>query len=180
MGHDGIFHGALHPLRSTTDPDRIISIAFVGTPNYGSMPNASPNLRESPWMRFDTIPPMGQGALIIKHDLSLDRVFEYSRNLKAADVQPGEKYRIGINHKRMFSSRWWAFGDMDYGDPKEKKFARWVLPDQDGDISNLMPGEERPNVEQMEKDGWVFSQGLDDLEMTEDDAGHEVAVEFLE
>lgn len=79
----------------------------------------------------------------------------------------------------MFTSRWWAFGDMDNGDLKEKKFARWVLPDQDGDISNLMPGEERPNVEQMEKDGWVFSQGLNDLEMTEDDAGHDVVVEFV-
>ena len=53
-------------------------------------------------MRFETVPPIGEGALIIKHDLSLNSLFENSRNLKAADVQPGERYSIGINTKRMF------------------------------------------------------------------------------
>lgn len=41
-------------------------------------------------------------------------------------------------------------------DLKEKKFAKWSLPDEDGDLSSLMPGEERPDIEQMEKDGWLF------------------------
>ena len=131
-------------------------------------------------MRFETVPPIGEGTLVIKHDLSLDRLFAHSRNLKAADVQPGERYSIGINTKRMFICWWWTFGDVEHGDLKEKKFAKWVLPDEDGDIINLMPGEERPDIEQMEKDGWVFSQGLDNLEMTETEEGNKVVVEFVE
>ena len=42
--HDGLFRGALPAFRSTTNPDRFIQIAFVGSPNYGSKPNASLNL----------------------------------------------------------------------------------------------------------------------------------------
>lgn len=175
---DGLFWGAISSLQSTTDPKHTIQIAFAGSPNYGSKPDASPNLREQPWMRFETIPPTGQGALVIKHDISLERLFRYSRHLKAADVQPGEKFRISMNPKRAFRSAWWTFGDMD-GDLKGNKFARWELPDEDGDIRNLMPGEERPDYEQMEKDGWVFSQRFDDLDISEDDAGHEVVVEFV-
>ncbi len=101
-GHDGLFRGALLAFKSTTDPDRSIQIAFHGSPNYGSMPNASPNLGESTWMRFESVPPKGQGTLTIKHDLSLDRLFLYSRNLKPADVKPGEKSRIRMNPRRAF------------------------------------------------------------------------------
>ena len=131
-------------------------------------------------MHFETVPPMGQGALKITHDISLERLFRNSRNLKAADVRPGEKFRVSMNLKRAFRCAWWTFGDMNGGDLKEKKFAEWCLPDEDGDIINLLPGEERPNIEQMEKEGWVFSQGLDDLVMTEDDAEDEAIVEFIE
>ena len=123
---------------------------------------------------------MGQGALVIKHDISLDRLFRFShyfKDFKATDVQPGEKFRINMNPRRAFRCGWWAFGDMD-GDLKEKKFAAWTLPDDNGWIRNLMPGEERPDVAQMEKDGWAFSQN-EDLEFTEDDGGHEVVIEFV-
>ena len=133
-------------------------------------------------MHFETVPPMGQGALKITHDITLERLFRYSRNLKAADVQPGEKFRVGMNMnlKRAIRCAWWTFGDAEHGDLKEKKFAEWVLPDEHGDIINLAPGVERPDIKQMEKDGWVFSQGLDNLEMSEDDAEREVFVEFVE
>lgn len=131
-------------------------------------------------MRFETVPPAGQGDLVIKHDLSLDRIFEYSRNLKAADVQPGERFRIKMNPKRAFAASWWAFGSMHDGELEGKKFAKWERPGEDGEISNLMPGEERPDVEQMEKDGWVFSQRFDYLEMAEEDGGDGVIVEFTE
>ena len=42
-----------------------------------------------------------------------------------------------------------------------------------------MPGEERPDVEQMEKEGWIFSQRFDNLKMTEDEVGREVLIEFV-
>ena len=128
-------------------------------------------------MRFETVPPIGQGALLIKHDLSLDRLFQNSRHLKVADVQPGEKFRIKMNPKRLFWAGWWTFGGLDDGELEEKRFAKWEHPDEDGSIGNLMPGEQRPDVEQMEKDGWVFSQRFDDLKVTED-AEHSVIIEF--
>lgn len=177
--HDGLFKGAILALQCTTDPHRFIQVAFHGSPYYASVPDI-PNLRERPWMRFESIPSIEQGDLIIKHDLSLERLFRNSHSLKAADIQPGEKFRIKLNPKRAFRCNWWAFGDMNNGYLKEKKFATWVFPDEDGDIMNLTPGDERPDIEKMEKDGWVFSQHLDDLEMTQDEAGSEVVVEFIE
>ena len=69
---------------------------------------------------------------------------------------------------------------MEHGHLKRKKFAKWILPDEDDKITNLMPREERPDIEQMEKDGWVFSQRLNNLQMTEADEGDEVVVEFVE
>ena len=176
--HDGLFKGAIQSLQSTRDPTRLIHIAFAGSPNYGTVPYIA-NLRERSWTRFETVPPLGQGTLLITHDVSLERLFRNTHNLKVTDIQPGEQFRIKMNPKRAFRCGWWTFGDVEHGDLKEKKFAKWVLPDADGDIINLMPGEERPDIEQMEKDGWVFSQGLDNLEMTEDDAEHEAVVEFV-
>ena len=84
-----------------------------------------------------------------------------------------------MNAKRAFRGGWWAFGDMN-GDLKEKKFTKWESPDEDGEISNLMPGEERPDVEQMVKEGWVFSQRFDYLEITQDDTGDDIIIEFVE
>lgn len=36
-----------------------------------------------------------------------------------------------------------------------------------GENNSLMPGEEMTCVEDMEKEGWVFSEGLDGLEATD-------------
>ena len=66
------------------------------------------------------------------------------------------------------------------GRSQGQEIAKWELPGEDGDISNLMPEEERPDIESMENEGWIFSQKFDNLEMTEDEAGHEVVVEFVE
>ena len=96
---------------------------------------------------------MGQGFLVITHDLSLERLFRNTHNLKATGIQPTEQFRIRMNPKRAFRCSWWTIGHTNGGDLKEKKFAEWVFPDEGGDIINLMPGEERPDIEQIEKDG---------------------------
>ena len=85
-----------------------------------------------------------------------------------------------MNPKRLFWAGWWTFGALDGdGGLKGKRFAKWERPDEDGNIGNLMPGKPKPDVEQMEKDGWVFSQRFDDLEFTEE-AEPSVVVEFTE
>lgn len=180
--HDGLFRGAFMALQSIKDPHRTICLAFIGTPNYGSQPDASVDLRERPWMRFETVPAVGRGELVIKHDLSLQRLFRYSR-LQANDVKPGERFRLRVNPKRLYSE-WWAFGDMsdDAGDGglAGKKFAKWELPDEHGEVGNLMPGEQPPDVEKMESEGWVFCPGLRDLEMTAEDMESGIVIEFTE
>ena len=80
-------------------------------------------------------------------------------------------------HERPFWCTWWTFGGLEDDDLKDKKFgARRGLTGED---RNRAPGENRPDIEQMEKEGWVFSQKLDNLKMTEDDTGQEVIVEFV-
>ncbi|KAI4165352.1 MAG: hypothetical protein LQ342_001220 [Letrouitia transgressa] len=175
--HDGLFWGAISPLQSTLDPSRRIPLRFHGWPNYGSY-DASPNLRERPWTRFETVPPPGKGELVIKHQLSLERIFRHSHQLKAADVHPGEEFCVRINPKRLRGiGGWWTFGDLS-GDLEGKKFAKWELPDDAGEIGNLMPGEQFPDIEQMEREGWVFSQMFDSLGVTEDLPQEEVTIKF--
>ena len=129
-------------------------------------------------MRFETVPPMGEGALVIKHDMSLERLFRYSHQLKLSDVRPGEKFGIEMNPQRLFAAGWWTLGGL--GDELEgKKFAKWERPDEKGEISNLMPGEQLPDVEQMEKDGWVFSEFADRLNVMVETQDR-VVVEFVE
>ncbi|KAI9854450.1 MAG: hypothetical protein M1830_006532, partial [Pleopsidium flavum] len=88
--HDGLFRGAF-TIESISDPNRMIQLRFAGTPNYGGPPD-TPNLREWPFLRFETIPAKGQGMLIVKHDLPLERMFRYEPTLKPADIKPGEKF----------------------------------------------------------------------------------------
>ena len=85
-----------------------------------------------------------------------------------------------MNPRLLFWAGWWTSGDLDdAAGLGKKRFAKWERPDEDGTISNLMPGEQRPDVEQMEREGWVFSEMSDDLEAT-DDSEEGVVVEFIE
>ena len=151
----------------------------MGSPNYGSVTDPKFNdMRERPWTRFETVPPLGEGELVIKHELSLERIFRHLYSLKIEDVQPGEKFRIQMNPKKLEFAEWWNFGDIQ-GDLQGKKFAVWELPGEDGVISNLMPSDPRPDFEKMSLEGWVFSQRHYDLEATQD-ADHDVVIEFIE
>ena len=176
----GVFRGAFLALESTTDKHRIIPLALHGCVHYGSDPDPNMDLRTRAWIRFETIPAMNKGNLVIKHELSLERIFQYSRNLKATDTQPGEKFRIRANPKRL-SCGWWNFGAVDDGGQfAGKRFLRWYLPDENGEIENLMPGDPQPDVEQMESEGWVFNQNSDDLEILEEGGGDGVVIEFVD
>ena len=114
----------------------------------------------------------------VTHEVTLERLFRNS-NLSIDKVKPGEKYKLEMNRKRFCSVEgWWAWGALD-GSLKEKKFARWELPDENGEIGNLMPGEKMPAVQDMEREGWVFSERFDALRIGLGDS-EEVVVEFVE
>ncbi|KAI9718442.1 MAG: hypothetical protein M1812_004163 [Candelaria pacifica] len=176
--HDGIFRGAFPPLTSTSDPTRKIQLHFSGFPNYGSQPDASPNLLERDYLRFETVPSNGEGELAVTHEISLERLFRYSGLTKEA-VKVGEQFTVRLNPKRLGSTEgWWTWGSLNR-ELSGKKVARWERPDSEGEIGNLMPGEKTPDVEKMEKEGWVFSEPFHELTLTagEDEA---VTVEFVE
>lgn len=182
VSHDGVFKGAFTPLTSTSDPTRKIQLHFSGWPNYGTR-DASENLLERDYLRFETVPgkdDQGGDGLTITHSLSLDRLFSYS-NLRKGSVQPGEKFALRMNPKKLRSlDVWWTWGDLE-ADLKGKKFTGWEVPDEHGEIRNLEPGEEVPDVEGMKREGWVFTEYLDDLVLhIEEGEGEEVVVVFVE
>lgn len=83
-------------------------------------------------MHFETIPPSGSLPLVIKHDLPLSRIFKNSSGPKTSqEVQPGETFRVRMDPKRLFWTGWWTFGDLEQ-ELKEKKFAEWERPREDG------------------------------------------------
>ena len=55
---------------------------------------------------------------------------------------------------------------------------RWKRADEQGNISNLMPWERQPDVEQMEQEEWIFSERFDNVEV-EHETEHPVTVDFL-
>lgn len=172
MQHDGLFRGAFG-IQSISNPNRMIQLRFAGTPNYGRPPDVA-NLREWPSLHFETIPV--KGMLIIKHDLPLKRMFRYESTLKPADIKPGEKFRVSMSSLHLEWVSWWGFGDLE-GDLKEKRFAKWQLPDEEGQM-DMMPGEEEPDIDRMQMEGWVFSERHDHLTVSgnSDDA----VFEFVE
>lgn len=132
---------------------------------------------ERDYLRFATVPSKGEGELAVTHEISLERLFSYS-DLGKEDVKVGEKFRVRMNAKRMRSVEgWWCWGGLE-GELGGKKFARWERPDGRGEIGNLMPGEEMPDVEGMEREGWVFSEPFYELRMEAGEDG-EVVVEFV-
>lgn len=124
------------------------------------------------------MPGKGEGELAVTHEISLERLFRHS-DLRKDAVKVGEKFAVRMNPKRLGSSEgWWTWGGLE-GELKGKKFAKWERPGQEGEIGNLMPGEKMPDVEGMEREGWVFSELFDEL-MLETSGDEEIVVEFIE
>ncbi|KAI4160605.1 MAG: hypothetical protein LQ342_005626 [Letrouitia transgressa] len=176
--HDGIFGGAFLPLTSTLDLGRKIQLHFSGWPNYGSQPEASDNLLERDYLRFETVPGKGEGELAVIHEISLERLFRNS-DLRKEAVKVGEKFTVRMNPKKLGSVQgWWTWGSLE-GELNGKKLAKWELPDKEGEIGNLMPGEKMPDVERMKREGWIFSEPFHELSL-EAEENEEVVVEFVE
>ena len=125
------------------------------------------------------MPASSDGEIEVTHEITLERLFTYSsHSLSLEQVNVGEKFVLKMNPKRLASNEgWWTWGALE-GELKGKKFAQWWRPDANGEIENLMPGEKMPDVEGMEREGWVFGE-CDALEVREGEPS-EVVVEFVE
>lgn len=52
-----------------------------------------------------TIPPQGQGQIVIRHQLPWEKIRE-------ADVKNGERYKVFLTNKCL-GTRWWGFGSLE-------------------------------------------------------------------
>lgn len=205
--HGSLFHGSFPLLRSVDNPARKIVLASGMKVNYGRYPDGtSENLREQAWNRFETIWPRGEGThdgrgateseneasgdeegvngLTINQSLSLDRIFQYSGPTKGyggltqADVRPGEKFSVCMNKKMLRGNGgWWAFGSMDEGGELYGKKFIMLEKGVGGENEQDDRAAER---ERRERDGWVYSEMMDDLKITAEEGRDEVVVEFVE
>jgi len=102
---------------------------------------------------------MGDGELEIHHEMTGERIFEYSRNVKPADIILGTKYRLELQTSKL-PAFWWTFEVEAEG----KKFFEGILPDENG--TNGLKDEDPDAIEKLYREGWLYSYPLADLEFT--------------
>ena len=169
----------------TTDPDKRILMKPISSRVTYIRLLGDLDIRKRDDLVFVTVPAIDQGAATVRWSLNPEhmlRFYDGTLEEKLSRFQPGEVYRIKI---RSMCLTWWTFGALD-GDLADKKFARWMLPadvDEGGDVSSRLldrinrhsvnrlssqscvENEEKPDVEKMTKEGWVFSENEDMLEV---------------
>jgi hypothetical protein len=174
------YRGGFSSLVDITNDSRTITLHPPVRVNYGS--SDEQDLRKIGRFDFVTIPASEE--LIAKHELTAERMFQAhndhgSSTLGPDDVKPGDKFRISLNIRQGFT--WWHFGSLD-DDLKDKKFiGLWEEPEEDGRYKDFddIDGQ-KPDAEDLERHGWVFSEKLDDLKMTAEDGKESVVIEFVE
>ncbi len=72
-----------------------------------------------------------------------------------------------LKMRKLYWARWWAFGNLD-GDLRDKKFIwNWEPPETDEEALKHVPVDgQTPDVEMLERDGWVFSQARQHLKFS--------------
>ncbi|KAL8915757.1 MAG: hypothetical protein Q9172_006691 [Xanthocarpia lactea] len=151
-GLDTLALGTVGPLISNSDPQKQISLGYF-KPHYAHAAGPpSANLKDRDWLDFLTIP--AEGAVQVRHDLPISRMFQYEDRLTKDDLKAGDTYHFSINTGYLGTS-WWCWGDLD-GDLKEKKLSAW----QEG--INFEKAE-KPTPEQVEKEGWVLGENPAEL-----------------
>ena len=81
----GLLKGAFL-LRNTSDPNNIIPLAPAAKVSYSGVPG-NPDLRHNDFERFVVVPGVDRGELNISHELTGERIFLYSRELKVRILQ---------------------------------------------------------------------------------------------
>lgn len=97
-----------YPSPAPQIPGEKIQLHFSDFPNYGSQLNASTNLLEREYLRFNIFPSQGEGKLAPRHEILLERLFRY-RDLRKGDVKVRDKFTVKMNSKRLGSTDgWWT------------------------------------------------------------------------
>lgn len=146
-GVDMFARGAFGSLRGVDDEnnptERRISLGFLRVNEI--MRGDALDLRER-GCEFLTVPGDGS-AVTVTHRLDWNRIFKYEEKLSKEALEPGEKFRLGLNGKFIGTS-WWCFGDLE-GGLRDKKFYAWCEDDFGG---------ERPDDDFLRGGNWELSK----------------------
>ena len=197
---DSIFWRQFSSPTSTADENRVIWMHARKTLTRRRI-SGDVDLRKRDDHTFITVPPLGQGEAQISFELSPKRLFRLvSRSVEdsLAQYQPGETFAIRSLGFQDIS--WWTWGALN-DELKDKKFARWQLPLEPSNATDLasqlrdsvdlhdvnylssrsaVDDEEKPNVQEMKEDGWVFSEPDENLEVRWANMEEGAIFEFVE
>ncbi|KAI0895015.1 hypothetical protein F4806DRAFT_497717 [Annulohypoxylon nitens] len=149
----GLYMGALF-LKSVSDPDRVIPFApAVSAPRPSHPPL---DLRQSELELFKVVPGVGKGELTATHEISGERIFQYSTDISPSDITPGSEYSVEFAQKRL-GAFWWTFEDEAEG----KMFFEGMFPDEGGCFG--LRAEDPAFVEERYKEGYLYSYQMNDL-----------------
>ncbi|KAI1390211.1 uncharacterized protein F4822DRAFT_229232 [Hypoxylon trugodes] len=149
----GLFRGAL-VLRSVSDPEDIISFAPAVRVSY-STAGFDPDLRKNEFEHFLLLPGVGEGELTSTHEITGERIFQYS-SIQPSDVSPDFEYRIEFTEKWL-GVHWWTFEDEAEG----KMFFEGIKSDEDGMWG--LRDDDPAFVAERYKEGYIYSNNLRDF-----------------
>jgi len=191
---NGLFWGAFN-MESVDAAGRTLDLTGPGTPHPGS--KWPLDMKKD--SRFDlyTVPTSAKGeGFVATYELPLEILFRqetFALPLKHKDVKVGERFKITM--RNLDRCDWWAFGDLN-GDLKRKKL--WhghedEYPQDDshpgkvyiGDGGDLMVGGSSAGVHTLslseaKREGWIFSNRTQNLQLIPKVGEDSVMIEFTE
>jgi hypothetical protein len=150
-------------LVSTSEPPRPINLGMFMIHHGRPDPERSPDLKERPYTQFLTIP--AEGEVVVTHELSLARMFQYEKSLKPADVV-GESWRPSL-FSGMIGTGWWNWGSLD-GELADKRLSAWL------EWSHFQ-NEPKPTG-----DEWVFSRHPKELVFEDRTRTEDASFQFVQ
>jgi len=153
----GLLKGAFL-LRNSSDPSIIIPLGPAVKVAYSGAPG-NPDLRHNDFERFVVVPGVDEGELNICHEISGERIFQYSRQVKPSDIALGTEFRLELQTSKL-PAFWWTFEDEAEG----KKFYEGILPDENG--LHGLKDDDPEAIEKLYGEGWLYSYPLSDLSFT--------------
>lgn len=164
---------------SLEDPNKVIKMYPYEVRVNVRRPNGDLDIRKREHFEFISVPSVESGeAVQVQWQLSTMSMLRYGSKPieeQLANFNPSERFRITTAADLGLS--WWTWGSLD-DELRGKKFSRWQLPQDrlDEDVSSRLrdpitfhdvdkldsrscvDDEQKPDLERMVEEGWVFSE----------------------
>jgi hypothetical protein len=150
-----------------------ISFGYFKTHRARQDNDNAPDLRDRSDAAFLTIPAAQIGdEVVVKHSLTSERLFAYADGKNANDLEVGERFKVSLSDGYV-GATWWCWGSLE--DELESKRLHAFAKDTIG----LWYGED-PEIEKLEKEGWVFGEINAQLVVKVEEGGRSCEVEITE